>query len=1017
MVNDGKAGSDEAKKTPPDFLAVLTTKNSNHDVGQVHDDSQPSDFDPMMAFGDEAGALFDASAKTGTITPAGQVQEGDQSKSGEAKGDGAKGDDTVTADGEPKETKPAPKDAPALPPAASKVDQVDFKEAPGEKPVPETTDADTRKKVEEFDSKFRERLQGLEKTIDAASKEKKAANESLYGVQVQTINVMESIGKEHAGREGTSKEAGSKEKELDLFSKHLEIQNREKMEAVPTRQRDHLVLKSTFLIASGKDENIQAGEKQLAELIRDHPELGVDENFQETVLRAYSEMNAMRTARGLGEWQSKLKVDDILPALPDSNKSDQSSIELLQAASKTFFADGITKALPEFEKAKARAELDVNTVDRTRISLFLDSLGMNQKILLASASGKDVAELAEQRSQQIDKELQAFKQSRESRDLRAAIDSNCAFAKLAGGDAEQFKAGKKDLAAILEKNPNLALNPEFVENARNAFKAHFSTTDAVAAKPGDSKPGTADGAPVFGPAQLEPKYDGLDLEKRYKRRSEDHEVQAYAVDTATTIGLYGVTIGMGVVSFIRTRNAIRNARALKAEVEAAHTVKPLGSGAEQPSMRRGAEDFSVKGQATDGRIVLKKEPPKSADVKPSDAKPAETKPFAEITPDKDFNPKKAKFGSFTPVSHDGKRYYADKDGTVFEHTDGKLKETAVTRELRLISAEEYKAQGGVIDTPATDKPAVPADGKPVTDKPVVSDPAKPAEGRTISGADPAKALLDRIAENPTIKAGLDVLVKQGKTELASQILDLKAAGKLPTRVESYLNPAGATRLSDPSRVDLLNQLVSDTRTTLGLAPSAPKVVPAGEVLPKEVTAKVEGPPVTERHNGLIGSGDTSAAKVRPAELMVTVSHTGSDGVTTSKRVSLLELSPEQLGDRLHALTPEKLATDIKATEEKIKVAEAEKRSADLEKLTERLADLNALKTMKGEHELAKKSGNQHEFLAKKQAEARAGFGGRALKGLGTAGVVSALLLLFNDLVPDVRFGNDSGDRVLPGSKS
>src|SRR5690606_13554283 len=77
---------------------------------------------------------------------------------------------------------------------------------------------------------------------------------------------------------------------LDGKNRELERAQIEGTRPKELRVRDLKIARAAILIASGKDENVENGEKQLAELILENPALQRDRRFHETVLKSYVEM-------------------------------------------------------------------------------------------------------------------------------------------------------------------------------------------------------------------------------------------------------------------------------------------------------------------------------------------------------------------------------------------------------------------------------------------------------------------------------------------------------------------------------------------------------------------------------------------------------------------------------------------------------------------------------------------------------------------------------------------------------
>lgn len=1050
----GVVKADESKNKLPDFADLNSASTAASDSFLDSTDDGDSDEDTMVAFGNEADELFEQKAKP-TIPARTDRAAADALPTIDVSSDAMDGSSGVNGSGDANLSDANPTDAESNSVAAAEEkEKAPTPEAKAE-PVGEVKKSEqndrTLKQVANFDRLLPDGMKKLDQNIANAFSREERTDLSLVQSQTQTLQLLEEIGKVQAAKPAESNLAPLELKLVEFQTNEQSLLDGRGIKSLELRS-----VQAQLLIGSGKDESIRAGEKMLAELVRDNPSLATNAKFQEQLINTYSDMSKFRELRNLPPWKCDLKLDDVVPLkIPGTATDGKSVADLVASASKTYFDQGIEKALPEFQKAEEKASIDLNLADRKRVSLFIEGLSQNATMAQTAMEGKDITALIEKRLDTADQELQAIKTSTDAKMMRTAVGINRSFARIAAGDAEQATEGKKELAELMKINPGLTHNPDFKTNAKNAFRAHFeakqeaekakqtgtdkpavpapgSTSDKIASKPGETggakpgetggaKPGDKDAGSKTGdasssqsaenkpgsparPGNTGPKYGNIDISSAYPDTVSDKAVESYGVDTATTVAMYATTIGVGLVSAIKVRNAMKAAREARVASEAAHKVVPLG---ESGSTRvvKGGETYDVSGRASDGRLVLKTAQagsPGDAGTAPGTTGTAgeagtadgakEQRPFAEVKPE-NFDLKKAKFGDFTPIKVDGKNYYANKEGTVFEYSKGILKETAETRKL-LLHAEEGAPKA--------------AEG------PVAEGPPKALDGEKPAPVEkPTPSVSDKLQKYPEIKAGVEALTKQGKTDLASQILELKELGKLSTRTEAYLSESGAARLSDPARVELVAQMVSESRAeaklgdTIGGA-SEKTIKGTVETTPKIVTG--------ERHDTLV-SPDGASKGTKAGDLMVTVSHTDSGGVTTTRKVSLLEVPKEEIGRKLTELNPERLDLELKHTREKLELAEAQKRTADIEKLKEQLNSLNDLKAMRESFELSKKSGKEGEFLAETHAKMKSVGRERAAFGaLTKVGVASALMLLFNDLVPEFRFDKSgSTDRVQPGS--
>ncbi len=309
-----------------------------------------------------------------------------------------------------------------------------------------------------------------------------------------------------------------------------------------------------------------------------------------------------------------------------------------------------------------------------------------------------------------------------------------------------------------------------------------------------------------------------------------------------------------------------------------------------------------------------------------------------------------------------------------------------------------------------------------------SDPIKAKETAGVErapGAIPSgvvdKSIDERIAAAPKdIQPGLLKLKEHGSEgweTLAADIIALHEKGKLPTRACVYLDAIGSKRV--PGKVELLRTIVatakSDSQPAARPASSGTASGGAAAEPGSDVSASKDS--VTERHDVFGFSTVGSKAK----DLLVRVSYTGPDQVTVEKMVPLLEVPPEELKKRLDGLTKEKIAEMLAKGENELKRTEGESKFAEERKALEaKLESLRELQKIHEGYETAKQAGRELEFCKDTQSRLKGAHGshpGRtALAIAGKAGLASALLLLFNDLVPEVKLGGPSiSDRVNPGS--
>jgi len=287
-----------------------------------------------------------------------------------------------------------------------------------------------------------------------------------------------------------------------------------------------------------------------------------------------------------------------------------------------------------------------------------------------------------------------------------------------------------------------------------------------------------------------------------------------------------------------------------------------------------------------------------------------------------------------------------------------------------------------------------------------------ADNSTAAGAKDA-ALLERINAAPTeIKAGLLQIKEQGVAgweKLTAQIIDLHEQGRLTQRVKTYLTEAGAPRINSPEKVEMVRLFVLD---------AAEKGAGATSAVPPRV-ASPDRPVVQtgDRHNTL--GFEPAQANAKPHELMVRVSYTGPDQVTVDKMVPLLEVQPDELRKRLDVLSKDKLSETIAEGERDLKRLEGDKFVEERKALEAKMESLRELQKLHEGYETARRGGKEAEYVREMQSKLKAhpsgGAGGAAMSALSKAGLASALMLLFNDLVPEFRSAPPTYERINPGS--
>ncbi|MBX9666761.1 MAG: hypothetical protein K2X93_04040 [Candidatus Obscuribacterales bacterium] len=555
-----------------------------------------------------------------------------------------------------------------------------------------TTNTDAKikaaqERLKHVDEAFDDVLQNMEKQIETESRAMSESRNSLLGLQKESLNTRiatadalyrKETNKDPKLQEGLTKQIA------DLEKQDAENLNKErKLTSLVPSFEESRCSRAALLLTNGKDKYVKQGEEELCRLIKEHPELALHEGFRKLIRESYVEMAANRKLRGLPEWTTGLKVSDFFPA-EGKKTSDVDPATLSQQATQSFFESGIEKATPTFELAlKAQKEQKVE-LDRRTLDLFITALKLESKI--ANASDDALKPLLKQRVDNDDKLKEADQSSADASALESGIRVNYAFARIASGKPELYKEAVADLGRSMRDDPTISLDDDFQKNSVNAFVAHLR----------NRPPATTDGDVKIAP----PNYQGLNLVDASKTADEDDaEVKSYLVDTLTGAALPLLAIGLAI---LQARAGARYRRAaVAAEVLAAMAeVKPIEgvestTRVQRPERAGVSREAAIIGTASDGRVVIKRD---AAKTQPTEGQPQQTAetPFKECTPGKDFRPEKLQFNKFTPIDVDGKRYYADEDGTVYKRQrtglrESKLVEDAESRHIELVPKAEVKS--------------------------------------------------------------------------------------------------------------------------------------------------------------------------------------------------------------------------------------------------------------------------------------------------------------------------------------
>jgi protein tyrosine/serine phosphatase len=554
------------------------------------------------------------------------------------------------------------------------------------------TEKTPAQKLKDFDANYDEILKRLDKEIATEKVGLEVMTDVLKKARAESLSLRMKTGNGLALEEDATA-AGDKVKQEAYAKQLVELKKQDK--TVETNERrifDHLPdatksrsMKALLQIASGKDDQIQKGEIELCRLVKENPQLATNKSFRDLVMVSYAEMAATRELRELGAWQPKVKVEDIVEGKSEPS-AKQDPIELLTKANESFFQDGIEKATPLFKEAiDAQKSLNQQT-DRKRLGLFIDSLKQDATIAQDAQAGEEVDRLIAKRVAHKELEQKALEESLTGTDTDSSIRMNFAFARIATGKPPLYEEAMKDLDECLKDNPAMSFDEGFQTSARQAFKAYVQNRKAIdeSVAKGDKE-------------EVKPKFKELDLTKivHNDEAKTASKVESYLVDDLTGPALLALGLGLALAQAARTRSKHHAATIMREGLNAASEVKAIEDlkpdlRAERPARSGELAKFEVKGTARDGRIVL---------LRDSTTIPAPETPqadFKEVKPGKSFSPETFQFDQYTPISVDGKQFFADKDGRAYklEHkmfSEPRLFEDKETRQIEVVPRKEVQA--------------------------------------------------------------------------------------------------------------------------------------------------------------------------------------------------------------------------------------------------------------------------------------------------------------------------------------
>lgn len=559
---------------------------------------------------------------------------------------------------------------------------------PGDKQKNEKKDHPLAGKLKENDEKFDQTIKQLDRRIETEQASLDTMSEVLRRARAESLGIRIKTGVAMAGEEEAHGKGDAAQK--DVYTRQLAELKKQEKDAETSERRlfenlpDNIearAMKAAVLIGSGKDEHIHRGEVELCRLVKEHPHLVTNKEFRELVILSYAEMAATREIRGLGQWQPKVKVDDIVTAKEGAAQPTGDPLDLLKQANEVFFADGgIEKASPLFEQAIAAQKSLEQKNDKSRLDLFIVALGQDAKIAQDNQAGKDVDELIKTRTAHNDLEKKAQEEARAGKGIDTSLKMNYAFARVASGKPALYEDAVKDIMTCLRDNPEMSFDEGFKQNCRQAFKAHAENRKAIEEAAANKR------------EEPKPQFGDLDLKKiTNSGGGKDAKLESYTADDVTGPALTALGLGIAVAQFMRTRSKYHAASIMKNSLSAASEVKPIEDlrsdlRAERPARTGETAKFEIKGTARDGRLVLQRDA----------ASPPPETDFKEIKTEKTFNPDKLQFEKYTPVEVNGKQYFADADGRVykFEHkTFGspRLFEDRETRQIELVPKNELKS--------------------------------------------------------------------------------------------------------------------------------------------------------------------------------------------------------------------------------------------------------------------------------------------------------------------------------------
>ncbi len=575
-------------------------------------------------------------------------------------------------------------------------------------------DPETWKKLQ---ARVDEKAHDLTDTLNALDVQRKTGLDICHGTFQRSIDDLKKLGKARLHIEGSGHPSVEDRKlveeitGLDAKNRESERLQLERIHSIDERIRDLRLARAILLIASGKDENIEAGEQELTELVRSDARLQSDPRFHESILRGYVEMSMVRQASGIEPWKTKLALSSSTALISDTLRSDPD--KLLTEAVEVFFNKGVTEAEPAFKRAIDGYEQHKLAADQDRLQKFMIGLDICAQIGLAHSRGEETEHLIDQRLRLLDEEKQSVYRALKFGDGKIGAELNFQMARIASGDGKECAEAVAGITAKLKDHPGFSLDDSFRNNLANAFKAFFRNGGTDGIKSGS------------GETSINPKYDDVNLGQlpvpaELKNESEG---KPYLADQITDGALVLFGVGVVLVSAARIINRYRERR----QVRETYGVKEDGTRPEVTRKENETKETKIElvgTTRTSDRVVLK-HPEKANDWK--SAPTAETRPVPE-----GFDPRKGKLGDYERVHFDSIDYYIDREGKVFRHKGDHL---YPTREIELVSRQQFAVEFPQI----TLAPATVSDGRPGELAGTPEKPVAEGDGKTFESVRRRKA--------------------------------------------------------------------------------------------------------------------------------------------------------------------------------------------------------------------------------------------------------------------------------------